>query len=90
MPEGAISLYLRNHFAQNKLNPIGSRINVKEAWTACKDLTNLIKNESMCDYKLEKEPMMERVFFLEKMGYLKYDASDKTVQIINEKFLFTL
>lgn len=90
IPEGSVAVYLRNHFAYNKLNPIGSPIDVKEVWNACKDLTNLLKNESMCDYKLDAQPMMERVHFLEKMGFLKYDEKMKTVQIINEKFLFTL
>ena len=90
IPEGCIAVYLRNHFAHKKLNPIGSPIEIAGCFDACKMFEHVLRNEHMMDYEMNPKRMIERVKFFEKKGFLKRSADKKTVEIINEEFMFTL
>ena len=90
IPEGCIAVFLRNHFAHNKLNPIGTLVDIEACFEACKMFDDVLKNEVMNDYPLDPKRMLERVKFFEDQGYVKKSEDKRKIKIVNEEFMFTL
>jgi len=90
IPEGCIAVFLRNHFAHNKLNPIGTLVDIEACFEACKMFDDVLKNEVMNDYPLDPKRMLERTKFFEDKGFVRKSEDRRKIKIINEEFMFTL